>query len=70
MNLPFACNIIGWPTRKVFKNVKQIVSEHAMGKNFMIIFKHLQDTPLHIHVWPGYWKQTEITENRVAGLKS
>lgn len=42
-------------------------------KNFMIVFnhlRHLQSIPPHIHVWPGYWKRTEITENRVAGLKS
>lgn len=39
----------------------------------MIIFnhvKHLQNTLPNIHVLPGYWKRTEITENRVAGLKS
>lgn len=78
MNLSFACNItIGWPTRKVFKNIKQLMCQSTSlgggAGNFMIVFnhlKHLQSTPPHIHVWPGYWKRTEITENRVAGLKS
>lgn len=43
-----------------------------MAGNFMIIFnhfKHLQNIPPHIHVWPGYWKRTEITENWTERLR-
>lgn len=54
----------------MFKKNKQLVCQSMSWKHGTIYnhFKHLQNTPPHILVWPGYRRRGIITENHVAGL--